>query len=118
MAYERSEAVLHHLHTLFNVGSVAGLTDGQLLEQFASRRGEVGEVAFTALVERHGPMVLRRALGSSATTTTPKTLFRRRSSSWRGKVGRSGCETRWGRGFIGSPVVPQLGSGLPRIVIG
>jgi RNA polymerase sigma factor (sigma-70 family) len=35
------------------------LTDGQLLERFATARGETAELAFAALVERHGPMVLR-----------------------------------------------------------
>jgi RNA polymerase sigma factor (sigma-70 family) len=35
------------------------LTDGQLLERFATGRGEVAELAFAALVERHGAMVLR-----------------------------------------------------------
>ncbi len=63
MPYERSDAVVRHIHTLFNMGVVAGLTDGQLLEQFACRRGDAAEVAFTALVERHGPMVLRACLG-------------------------------------------------------
>ena len=46
------------LQTLFGVGTLAGLTDGQLLERFAEGRGEAAEAAFTALVERHGPMVL------------------------------------------------------------
>ncbi len=46
------------LQTLFGVGTLAGLTDGQLLERFADGRGEAAEAAFTALVERHGPMVL------------------------------------------------------------
>ena len=35
------------------------MTDGQLLERFATRRGEASEDAFAALVERHGPVVLR-----------------------------------------------------------
>jgi hypothetical protein len=61
--YERNETALRNLHTLFNVGIVAGLTDGQLLEEFACRHGEAAEVAFAALVERHGPMVLRACLG-------------------------------------------------------
>jgi RNA polymerase sigma factor (sigma-70 family) len=51
-----SAAVLKQLHTLFQAGTVGGLTDGQLLEQFVRRRDET---AFAALVERHGPMVLR-----------------------------------------------------------
>ncbi len=44
---------------LFGAGTVAGLSDGQLLERFATRAGEGAELAFAALVERHGPMVLR-----------------------------------------------------------
>jgi RNA polymerase sigma factor (sigma-70 family) len=65
VARERSESVLQHVHTLFDAGPVAGLTDGQLLERFASRRGEAAEAAFAALVERHGPMVLRACRGIS-----------------------------------------------------
>lgn len=63
MARERNGTVLKHFRTLFNVGMTAGLTDGQLLELFASRRGEVSERAFAALVERHGPMVFRICRG-------------------------------------------------------
>ncbi len=48
-----------HIHTLFNVGTVGGLTDGQLLDRFTTGTGEAAELAFAALVERHGPMVLR-----------------------------------------------------------
>jgi RNA polymerase sigma factor (sigma-70 family) len=47
------------LDTLFNEGTVAGLTDSQLLERFTSRRDELAELAFEALVHRHGPMVYR-----------------------------------------------------------
>ncbi len=43
---------------LFGMGTLAGLTDGQLLERFAARRDEAGELAFAALLDRHGPMVL------------------------------------------------------------
>ncbi len=51
------------LHTLFQIGSLGGLTDGQLLGRFAARRDEGGDPAFAALVERHGPMVLRVCRG-------------------------------------------------------
>jgi RNA polymerase sigma factor (sigma-70 family) len=61
--HEHREATLHHLQTLFDVGVVTGLTDGELLEQFARRHGEAAEVAFAALVERHGSMVLRVCRG-------------------------------------------------------
>jgi RNA polymerase sigma factor (sigma-70 family) len=46
---------LRQIHCLFNEGTVAGLSDAQLLERFASRRDGV---AFEAMVHRHGPMVL------------------------------------------------------------
>src|SRR5262249_30805654 len=48
---------------LFNVGAVRELTDGQLLERFATDRGDVAELAFAVLVERHGPMVMRVCRG-------------------------------------------------------
>jgi RNA polymerase sigma factor (sigma-70 family) len=50
---------LRHLCTLYRVGVVGDLTDGQLLERFVAGRDETAEAGFTALVERHGPMVLR-----------------------------------------------------------
>jgi RNA polymerase sigma factor (sigma-70 family) len=58
-------AAMRQIGTLFGSGTVAGMTDGQLLERFLARRDEGAEVAFAALVARHGPMVLgvcRRAL--------------------------------------------------------
>jgi RNA polymerase sigma factor (sigma-70 family) len=54
-----SSALRADFTSLFRDGVQSGLTDAQLLEQFLTRRGEGGEAAFTALVERHGPMVLR-----------------------------------------------------------
>ena len=51
------------INRLFREGTVGALTDGQLLERFATRRGEAAEAAFEALVSRHGPMVLRVARG-------------------------------------------------------
>ena len=63
MAGERRELLHGSIRTLFEAGTVIGLTDGQLLERFATRRGEASELAFAALVERHGPMVLRACRG-------------------------------------------------------
>jgi RNA polymerase sigma factor (sigma-70 family) len=51
--------VLRHVRALYDHGTFAGLSDGALLERFAGRTGEAAELAFAALVERHGPMVLR-----------------------------------------------------------
>jgi RNA polymerase sigma factor (sigma-70 family) len=56
-------AALGHLRTLAAVRAAAALDDGELLRRFAEAHDEA---AFTALVERHGPMVLRvcrRVLG-------------------------------------------------------
>src|SRR4051812_28860489 len=63
MATGRDKAVGRQLSTLFNVGAIREVTDGQLLERFATDRGEPAELAFAALVERHGPMVLRVCRG-------------------------------------------------------
>jgi RNA polymerase sigma factor (sigma-70 family) len=59
MAVKNGGSALKDLSTLFNVGVIGALTDGQLLERFAAGRGEARELAFAALVERHGPFVLR-----------------------------------------------------------
>ena len=56
MAGITTGAVFRQLQALFDRGSIGGLNDGQLLDRFAVHRDED---AFTALVERHGPMVLR-----------------------------------------------------------
>jgi RNA polymerase sigma factor (sigma-70 family) len=59
VAIRPNGAMRRQLRTLFNLGVIGELTDGQLLERFATRGGEAAELAFAALVERHGPMVLR-----------------------------------------------------------
>jgi RNA polymerase sigma factor (sigma-70 family) len=56
------------LRTLYGLGVVGDLTDGQLLEWFVAGRGESAEAGFAALVDRHGPMVLcvcRQVLGNA-----------------------------------------------------
>ena len=45
------------LRTLFRVGVVGVLSDGQLLDRFATGHREDAEAAFRALIDRHGPMV-------------------------------------------------------------
>jgi RNA polymerase sigma factor (sigma-70 family) len=50
--------VSEHLQALYSLGTVADLTDKELLERFVSRRDGTGEAAFSAIVERHGAMVL------------------------------------------------------------
>ena len=46
---------LGHIHRLFGEGTLAGLPDVQLLKRYVNHRDEL---AFEALVERHGPMVM------------------------------------------------------------
>ena len=59
MTIERNPGAGRHLRALFESGVVAGLSDRELIERFAEQSGEVSELAFAALVERHGPMVLQ-----------------------------------------------------------
>jgi RNA polymerase sigma factor (sigma-70 family) len=58
MAIGKRGAVQRDLRTLFNVGTLGDLTDGQILERFATGHPDVAELAVAALIERHGPMVL------------------------------------------------------------
>ncbi len=64
-------SVIRQLGAIFDGGASAGATDGQLLEQYVASAGAAdpaGEAAFTALVARHGPMVLsvcRQLLGDA-----------------------------------------------------
>ncbi len=58
MSQDQAGVSGRYLRVLFDGGVAAGLTDGQLLERFATQGGEVGELAFAVLVERHGPLVL------------------------------------------------------------
>jgi hypothetical protein len=59
VAKKEPAAIRRHVGTLFRIGTTGGMTDGQLLKRFVLRDGEPADLAFAALVERHGPMVLR-----------------------------------------------------------
>src|SRR5262245_43181240 len=68
MANQATTTASDDFRTLFAAGTAAGLTDAQLLERVvaASAAARAPDVAFEAIVARHGPMVLgvcRRALG-------------------------------------------------------
>jgi RNA polymerase sigma factor (sigma-70 family) len=65
MVHGQLNVVLRHIHKLGGAPGLDGFHDGQLLERFADGREEA---AFTALVQRHGPLVLgvcRRVLGNA-----------------------------------------------------
>ena len=65
---------MRQIRALFAGGTATGLSDGELLERYAARRAEsaeaatAAEMAFEALVDRHGAMVwgvCRRVLGDA-----------------------------------------------------
>jgi HlyD family secretion protein len=62
IARARHGTVFRQLRTLYNIGTIRDLTDGQLLERFATDSDEVAELAFSALVERHEALVWRVCL--------------------------------------------------------
>ena len=66
MAGSQLGAVVRRIERIFTTGSVAGLSEGELLERFTTRGDEA---AFEAILARHGPMVLgicRRVLRDPA----------------------------------------------------
>ena len=63
MAGRQSGDLVKQVSSLFRFGTVAGVSDAQLLERFVDGRDEAGEMAFRTLLERHGPMVLRVCRG-------------------------------------------------------
>ncbi len=75
MAIRTNGAVLRQLRTLFDQGAIGELTDGQLLERFTTMAGESAELAFAALVERHGSMVLRVCRNSLADPNDAQDAF-------------------------------------------
>jgi RNA polymerase sigma factor (sigma-70 family) len=58
MAGRETGAFEVQIRTLFTAGTLAGLSDRQLLERYAAQRDASSECAFRVLLERHGPMVL------------------------------------------------------------
>jgi RNA polymerase sigma factor (sigma-70 family) len=87
MAHESWMTVARHVNRLYGEGSATGCGDDQLLSRFTAAREE-SELAFEAIVRRHGPMVLevcRRVLGDrhaaeDALQATFLVLARRASS--------------------------------------
>ncbi|WP_422930006.1 sigma-70 family RNA polymerase sigma factor [Singulisphaera sp. PoT] len=61
-AKQRDRALFRQIQILYNIGAVRDMTDGQLLERFATDGIEVAELAFSALVERHESLVWRTCL--------------------------------------------------------
>ncbi len=53
-----SQTFVRDLDILYQVGTVGGLTDRELLGRFTTRESTAAQQAFEAIVHRHGPMVL------------------------------------------------------------
>ena len=102
MEIRRDGDVLSQIRTLFQAGTLGGLTDRQLLERFAMHPHEAAEAAFGVLLERHGPMVLRVAGGSWTTRSTPRTPSRPHSSFWLRRPAPCGSATLSAPGSIKS----------------
>jgi RNA polymerase sigma factor (sigma-70 family) len=69
MACRPSDHALASVEVLYRVGTLSGLTDGDLLARFIAGPEPASEAAFAALVDRHGPMVFqvcRRVLGDAS----------------------------------------------------
>ncbi len=58
MSTRRTVGVSRSLDTLFQVGTLGSLSDGELLECVSSGPNSESEAAFRVLLQRHGPMVL------------------------------------------------------------
>ena len=59
----RQARLVGQIHRLWDLGTFAGLTDAQLLARFTAGHEDGAELAFEALMERHGSMVLRICRG-------------------------------------------------------
>jgi RNA polymerase sigma factor (sigma-70 family) len=58
MAAKLGNASLREIGTLFAVGTIGGLSDGQLIERFLSGPRDQAQAAFANLVDRHGALVM------------------------------------------------------------
>jgi len=58
MDNRRAKSSAHGLSAVFSLGVVTGMSDEQLLERFAAQSEADRQIAFEAIVQRHGPMVL------------------------------------------------------------
>jgi DNA-directed RNA polymerase specialized sigma24 family protein len=90
MGKSQSSSALRNVQMVLAVGTVAGQTDEELLKQCRCTDHQSRELAFTALIERHGPMVLRTCRAilrdehavEDAFQATFLVLLRRAGSLW------------------------------------
>ena len=118
MAKGRSGDVWRHAHTLFAEGVIGDVADEQLLERFVTAPREAGEVAFEALVERHGPMVLRICRTILRDEHDAEDAFQATFLVLRARPLRSGVGPPWPVGSTGSPAVSPPPLDRPRLGVG
>jgi len=83
-------SALRNVQMVFAAGTVSGRTDQELLEQCRSTDRQIRELGFTALIERHGPVILRTCRSilhdehavDDAFQATFLVLLRRAGSLW------------------------------------
>jgi hypothetical protein len=100
-----SRAGRDDLAILFAEGAIGSFSDAELLRRFATDPGDaVAEVAFAALVDRHGPTVPGVCRRVRVTGTQPTTRFRLYSSSLPARPKPCDWELtiRWAAGSTGS----------------
>ena len=107
-------SVLQHIQTIFESGTVGNLTDRQLMERFVGADRDMAELCFAALVERHGPMVLRTCQSILQNRHDAEDAFQATFLVLTRKADRSGSETRSAHGFFrlqhASPAAPVRGA--------
>ena len=111
MKTTKEGAVRRQLSTLFNIGATRELTDGQLLERFSTGPGEVADLAFEALLQRHGAMVLRVCRAQLADHHDTQDAFQATFLILVKKARASGFEIPWARGCIKWPCARRRASG-------
>ncbi len=108
MASARRDSALRQIDRLFGEGTLAGFSDARLLERYVVHRDEL---AFEALVRRHGSMVLgvcRRVLHDS---NDADDAFQAAFLLLRARPDRSGSTARSAAGCIAWPGGSRFRSG-------
>jgi hypothetical protein len=103
-----------YLPELFRSGTFASRTDGELLEQFSSRRSdgdETAELAFATWWANTARWCCASVGRSSPTATRPRTPIKRRFWYWPPKPRRSGERPRSRRGCTELRCARRLGRG-------
>ena len=100
MAEGQLDGVLRYIRRLVGLPSAEGLSDGQLLERFATQQDEA---AFEALLQRHGRLVLGVCRAFSGMRMLLRMPFRRPFLCWPGRPPPFGNTSRSAVGCTALP---------------